>query len=97
VEQDVAGERRLKLGKTLLALVATAWAAGAPLASAATSSAAFSVRATVMAACTIAPQPWTGGAVCLTSGARTIPLSAAPLVNLSRDPATGALVETITF
>ena len=81
-----------------IALSAVAWvAAGAPLASAATSAASFGVRATVVAACTVSPSRWTAGPVCRRTPRHPIPLPAAPVVSFSRDAATGAVVQTVAF
>ena len=82
----------------VVVLSAAVWAAGAAsLASAATSTASFGVSATVMASCTVAPRRWTTGPVCLRSRTPTIRPATAPVVSVSRDPQTGALVQTIAF
>ena len=81
----------------VVVLSAAVWAAGAEAAAAATATASFGVSATVVAACTVAPSRWTGGPVCLRSPSRAIPLASPPVVSFSRDPGTGALVQTIAF
>ena len=79
--------------------MAAAWGvAGASPAGASASTASFGVSATVVAACTIAPTPWTRGPVCLRpASGQAIAHPAAPVVTFSRDPTTGALVKTIAF
>jgi hypothetical protein len=78
--------------------LAAAWSvANAQPAGAATSTASFGVTATVVATCTLSPAPRTSGPVCLQPPRSAIPLPAAPVVRFSRDPQTGALVQTVEF